>query len=213
VIEADGKVEGRKGGPNAWPVDMLQPRDVYVSNHFGLIKDGPSIGDNVANAIYARSHNGIVYDGAVRDINGLKELPDFIAFYRAYDPSHHYGRIGDEGRPLNSTMVAINSPTRIGGAAVMPGDVVLGRDGGVIFIPPQLAETVVKLSEHTRLRDLFGHQRLREQKYTAGQIDRDWTPQIEADFTQWLKDNADKVPVDRAAVQEYIAERETAAKK
>jgi regulator of RNase E activity RraA len=213
VIEADGKVEGRKGGPNAWPVDMLQPRDVYVSNHFGLIKDGPSIGDNVANAIYARSHNGIVYDGAVRDINGLKELPDFIAFYRAYDPSHHYGRIGDEGRPLNSTMVAINSPTRIGGAAVMPGDVVLGRDGGVIFIPPQLAETVVQLSEHTRLRDLFGHQRLREQKYTAGQIDRDWTPEIEADFTQWLKDNADKVPVDRAAVQEYIAERQKAAKK
>ena len=92
-------------------------------------------------------------------------------------------------------------------------DVVLGRDGGVIFIPPQLAETVVKLSEHTRLRDLFGHQRLREQKYTAGQIDRDWTPQIEADFTQWLKDNADKVPVDHAAVQEYIAEREKAAKK
>src|SRR6201985_991489 len=32
VIEADGKVEGRKGGPNAWPVDMLHPRDVYVYN-------------------------------------------------------------------------------------------------------------------------------------------------------------------------------------
>ena len=56
VIEADGKVEGRKGGPNAWPVDMLQPRDVYVSNHFGLIKDGPSIGDNVANAAPRINH-------------------------------------------------------------------------------------------------------------------------------------------------------------
>ena len=144
VIEADGKVEGRKGGPNAWPVDMLEQRDVYVSDHFGLKVDGPSIGDNVGNAIYARSGNGIVYDGAVRDINGLRELPNFIAFVRYYDPSHHYGRIGDEGRPLNSTMVAINSPTRIGGAAVMPGDVVLGRDGGVMFIPPQLAEQVVQ---------------------------------------------------------------------
>jgi regulator of RNase E activity RraA len=213
VIEADGKVDGRKGGPNAWPVDMLQPRDVYVSDHFGLIKDGPSIGDNVANAIYARSHNGIVYDGAVRDINGLKELPDFLAYYRAYDPSHHYGRIGDEGRPVNSTMIAINSPTRIGEAAAMPGDVVLGRDGGVIFIPPQLAEKVVQQSERTRLRDLFGHQRLREQKYTAGQIDREWTAEIEADFTQWLKDNLGKVPVDRAAVEEYIAERQKAGGK
>ena len=213
VIEADGKVEGRKGGPNAWPVDMLQPRDVYVSDHFGLKVNGPSIGDNVGNAIYARSGNGIVYDGAIRDINGLKELPNFIAFVRAYDPSHHFGRIGDEGRPVNSTMVAINSPTRIGHAAVMPGDVVLGRDGGVIFIPPQLAEKVVQDSEHTRLRDLFGHQRLREQKYTAGQIDREWTSEIDADFNQWMKDNIDKLPVNRAAVQEYIAQRETAAKK
>src|SRR5215471_2118726 len=74
VIEADGKVEGRKGGPNAWPVDMLQQRDVYVSDHFGLKVNGPSIGDNVGNAIYARSGNGIVYDGAIRDINGLKEI-------------------------------------------------------------------------------------------------------------------------------------------
>ncbi|HET7086758.1 MAG TPA: hypothetical protein VFI23_18470 [Rhizomicrobium sp.] len=204
VIEADGKVEGRKGGPNAWPVDMLQPRDVYVSDHFGLKVNGPSIGDNVGNAIYARSGNGIVYDGAIRDINGLKELPNFIAFVRAYDPSHHYGRIGDEGRPVNSTMVAINSPTKIGHAAVMPGDVVLGRDGGVIFIPPQLAQQVVQESEHTRLRDTFGHQRLREQKYTAGQIDRDWTPEIEADFRQWMKDNIDKLPVTHAAVQEYL---------
>ena len=213
VIEADGKAEGRKGGPNAWPVDMLQPRDVYVSDHFGLKVNGASIGDNVGNAIYARSGNGIVYDGAIRDINGLKELPNFIAFVRYYDPSHHFGRIGDEGRPLNSTMTAINSPTRIGHAAVMPGDVVLGRDGGVMFIPPQLAERVVQESERTRLHDIFGHQRLREQKYTAGQIDRDWTPEIEADFTQWMKDNIDKLPISHAAVQEFLDARAKAAKK
>src|SRR5476651_678761 len=138
VIEADGKVEGRKGGPNAWPVDMLQQRDVYVSDHFGLKVDGPSIGDNVGNAIYARTGNGIVYNGAVRDINGLKELPGFTSFVRSYDPSHHFGRLA-EGTQLNSTMVAINSATRIGGVLVMPGDVILGRDGGVFFIPPQLA--------------------------------------------------------------------------
>ena len=78
---------------NAWPVDMLQPRDVYVADHFGLKTDGPSIGDNVGNAIYARSGNGIVYDGAVRDINGLEELPNFISFVRSYDPSHHFGSL------------------------------------------------------------------------------------------------------------------------
>ena len=77
----------------------------------------------------------------------------------------------------------------------MPGDVVLGRDGGVLFIPPQLAEQVVKTSEVVRLRDMFGHERLREGNYTAGQIDTRWTDAIEKDFSQWLRDNIDKLPV------------------
>ena len=80
LIEEQGVQDHRQGAMNAWPVDMLQPRDVYVADHFGLKVDGPSIGDNVGNAIYAKSGNGIVYDGAVRDINGLDELPNFVAF-------------------------------------------------------------------------------------------------------------------------------------
>ncbi len=203
VIEAQGKEDARKGAMNAWPVDMLQKGDVYVADHFGLKKDGPSIGDNVGNAIYARSGNGIVYDGAVRDIEGLKELPNFTSFVRSYDPSHHFGAMATGAR-LNSTMVGINGPTRIGMATVMPGDVVLGRDGGVVFIPPQLAEKVVKQSEITRLRDQFGHKRLAEGNYTAGQIDTRWTEAIEADFTTWLKANQDKLPVKKEVIQEML---------
>jgi regulator of RNase E activity RraA len=204
VIEEQGKKDGRVGGQNAWPVDMLQPRDVYVCDHFELKQDGPSIGDNVGNAIYARSHNGIVYDGAVRDINGLNELDDFVSFVRFYDPSHHFSTLGPR---LNSTMIGINIPVRIGKATVMPGDVVLGRNGGVLFIPPQLAEKVVKTSEITRLRDIFGHQRLREQKYTAGQIDARWSDPIEQDFTGWLKENREKLPVAKEQIDEIIRER------
>src|SRR5438270_506422 len=199
VIEEQGKKDHRLGGQNAWPVDMLQPRDVYVCDHFELKQDGPSIGDNVGNAIYARSGNGIVYNGAVRDIEGLKELPNFVSFVRFYDPSHHFGSLS-AGARLNSTMVGINGPTRIGHALVMPGDVVLGKDGGVLFIPPQLAEKVVKASELTHLRDMFGHQRLREKKYTAGQIDAAWPAPIEADFTSWLEQNRDRLPVPAAQV-------------
>lgn len=203
VIEEQGAKDQRKGAMNAWPVDMLQPRDVYVADHFGLKQDGPSIGDNVGNAIYARSGNGIVYDGAVRDINGLNELPNFTSFVRYYDPSHHFGSLAS-GPRLNSTMVGINGPTRIGHVMVMPGDVVLGRNGGVLFIPPQLAERVVKQSESTRLEDTFGHQRLREKKYTAGQIDARWTPEIEQDYHQWLKENEDHLPVPKAQVEEIL---------
>jgi len=203
VIEAQGKQDQRKGAMNAWPVDMLQKGDVYVADHFGLKKDGPSIGDNVGNAIYARSGNGIVYDGAVRDIEGLKELPNFTSFVRSYDPSHHFGAMATGAR-LNSTMVGINGPTRIGMATVMPGDVVLGRDGGVVFIPPQLAEKVVKQSEITRLRDMFGHKRLAEGTYSAGQIDTRWTDAIENDFTGWLKANQDNLPVKKEVIQEML---------
>ena len=206
VIEAKGRAQGRIGGTNAWPVDMLQPRDVYVSDHFGLKQDGASVGDNVGSAIYARSGNGIVYDGAVRDINGLRQLEHFTSFVRAYDPSHHIGN-ASAGARLNSTMIGINVPIRIGGTFVMPGDVVLGRDGGVIFIPPQLAERVVKSSELTRLRDEFGHERLRARTYTAGQIDGRWTDAIEADFTAWLRQNIDRLPVARAQVEEILKQR------
>jgi len=211
VIEEQGKKDGRIGGQNAWPVDMLQPDDVYVCDHFGLKQDGPSIGDNVGNAIYARSHNGIVYDGAVRDINGLNELEDFVSFVRYYDPSHHFSSLGSSpvaASRLNSTMIGINIRVRIGKATVMPGDVVLGRDGGVLFIPPQLAEQVVQYSEITHLRDLFGHQRLREKKYTAGQIDTTWTAPIEADFTGWLRENIDKLPVARPQIEEILKRRQ-----
>jgi regulator of RNase E activity RraA len=206
LLEEEGAKMHRLGAMNAWPVDMLQKRDVYTCDHFGLKEAGPSIGDNVGNAIYARSGNGIVYDGAVRDINGLDELPDFVAFVRYYDPSHHYGSL-KTGKLLNSTMVSINAPTRIGHVMVMPGDVVLGRNGGVIFIPPQLAEQVVKSSEQTHLRDLFGHQRLQEGRYTAGQIDTRWTDPIEQDYYQWLKQNEDHLPFPKSRIEEILKER------
>ena len=191
MIEEQGRKDGRIGAQNAWPVDMLQPGDVYVCDHFELKEDGPSIGDNVGNSIYAKSGNGIVYNGAVRDIVGLNELENFTSFVRSYHPSHHFPSSGPK---LNSTMVGINCPTRIGKAVAMPGDVVLGRDGGVLFIPPQLAEKVVKTSEIVRLHDLFGHQRLREGKYTPGQIDAQWSDEIERDFSGWLKERIDKLP-------------------
>jgi regulator of RNase E activity RraA len=206
VIEAKGREQGRIGGTNAWPVDMLQPRDVYVSDHFGLKQDGASVGDNVGSAIYARTGNGIVYDGAVRDINGLRQLENFTSFVRSYDPSHHIGN-ASAGARLNSTMIGINVPIRIGGAFVMPGDVVLGRDGGIVFIPPQLAERVVQSSELTRLRDEFGHERLRARVYTAGQIDGRWTDAIEADFTAWLRANIDRLPVARPQIEQILKQR------
>jgi hypothetical protein len=89
----------------------------------------------------------------------------------------------------------------------MPGDVVLGRNGGVIFIPPQLAERVVRESESTHLRDTFGHLRLEQKKYTAGQIDTRWTDAIEQDYRSWLKENEDHLSVPKAQIEEILSEK------
>ena len=137
----------------------------------------PPLAITSATPFIAKTGNGIVYEGPIRDIAGLKEIGGFTSYFRTYHPSHH----NPEGN-LNTTLVGINRPTRIGKVMVMPGDIVLGRDGGVAFIPPHLAEKVVKTSEIIRLRDMFGHLRLREQKYTPGQIDTRWSDELKKTF-------------------------------
>lgn len=201
AIDKRGKAEGKRG-QNSWPVDVLVQGDVYVADQFGAHDGGPTIGDNVGNAIFARSGNGIVYDGALRDIVGLKEIGGFTSFFTSYHPSHH-NQQGD----LNTMLIGINKPTKIRQVTVMAGDVVLGRDGAVSFIPPHLAEQVVITSEIVRLRDMFGHQRLREGVYSAGQIDTRWSDEIERDFSQWLNDHIDELPVPRDQIQEILKNR------
>lgn len=201
AIDARGKKAGKRG-QNSWPVDLLVKGDVYVADQFGAHRNGPTIGDNVGNAIYAKTGNGIVYDGAIRDIEGLKEIGGFTSYFTSYDPSYH-NPPGD----LNTMIIGINQPTRIRTVTVMPGDVVLGKEGIVSFIPPQLAEKVVKTSEIVRLRDAFGHLRLREGKYSAGQIDARWTDDIEKDFSKWLNDHINELPVPKEQIQEILKER------
>ena len=104
-------------------------------------------------------------------------------------------------------IIGINTPTLIRKVTVMPGDVVLGKVGVVVFIPPHLAEKVVKISEIVRLRDMFGHLRLREGKYIAGQIDARWSDDIERDFSKWLNDHINELPVPKEQIQEFLKER------
>jgi regulator of RNase E activity RraA len=201
-IDKRGREQGRSGSQNSWPVDMLKPGDVYVADQFDIYEDGPTVGDNLANAILGNSGNGFIYYGPIRDIAGMKKMKDFVVYYRSYTPTHH-----NPAGKLNTTLVGINQPTRIGDATVMPGDVVLARDGAVLFIPPHLAQRVVETSEVVRLRDMFGHERLREGKYTAGQIDTRWTDAIERDFSQWMEKNAKTLPVSEERVRELLKTR------
>jgi hypothetical protein len=66
---------------------------------------------------------------------------------------------------------------------------------------------VVQSSELTRLRDTFGQERLRARVYTAGQIDGRWIEAIEADFTAWLRQNIDRLPVARPQIEAILEQR------
>jgi regulator of RNase E activity RraA len=192
-----GHLEGRVGAMNSWPIDALQQGDVYVADGFGKIVDGTLIGDNLGNAIYANSGNGVVFDAGSRDMEGLSEIKGFNAFVRGFDPSYL----------MESMLMGINVPIRIGRATVFPGDVVLAKKTGVLFIPAHLAEEVVIRSEFIMLRDMFGHEMLQKGVYTPGQIDGRWTDEIKAAFLEWVKNNPEELPMSREALDDYLKDR------
>jgi regulator of RNase E activity RraA len=177
AINKAAAAEGRVGrGQNSWVIDTLQPGDVLVVDLFGKIDKGTFIGDNLGTSIYAKTKKGVVVDGSVRDLSGILEIEGFHGFVRGFHPTG----IADV------TLVGINVPIRIGGVTVLPGDVVLSDPEGHTFIPPHLAEQVVTSSEDVRFRDDWGHEVLRQGKYTPGQVDAKWTDAMEAEYQAWL---------------------------
>lgn len=176
VIQDQGERDGCIGGQNSWVIDTLNENDTIVIDLFGKVKWGTFAGDNLGNAIYAKSRTGMVIDGGIRDLQRLNEIP-MASYIRGVDPT----AINDV------TLTGINIPIRIGEVTVIPGDVVLGTLAGLVFIPPHLAEQVVVESEDTRMRDAWGHKMLREGQYTPGEIDRAWTPEMTAVFEEWRK--------------------------
>jgi len=198
-VKEQGKLENRaqKGGTNSWPIDILTTGDVYVADGYGKIADGTLIGDNLGNSIYAKSQRGVIFFGSVRDQEGLEEIKGFNGWIKGSDPSYIQQMM----------LTSINAPIRVGRATVLPGDVVLAKKYGVIFIPAYLVEDLVLTSEVTALRDEFGHQRLREKKYLAGQIDSEWSEEIKKDFLNWLSNRPGKLPMSKEELDKYLKER------
>jgi 4-hydroxy-4-methyl-2-oxoglutarate aldolase len=183
VIRAIGKKEGRVGDENSWIIDILQPGDVLVVDLFGKVRYGTIIGDNLGTAIFAKSHNGLIVNGAIRDVTGIQQIAGFQVYTRGVDPS----------ALENVMLTGINVPIRIGDVTVMPGDIAIGDPEGVTFVPPQLAEKMADETEMDHLVDEWGHMMLREGKYTPGQIDARWTKQMVLEFNAWAEKKGSKL--------------------
>ncbi|MEP6755394.1 MAG: RraA family protein [Chthonomonadales bacterium] len=175
VVEDWGHERGSIGLHNSFAIDTLVEGDVIVVDMLGKVKDGTFAGDNLGTAIAQKTKRGAIIDGGVRDVIRMGQIPDLQVFHRGVDAS----AIKDV------TLTSLNGPIHIGGATVLPGDVVLGSISGVIFIPPHMAQLVVEESERIRLEDYWGQTRIREGIYTSGQVDGFWTDAMHADFKAW----------------------------
>lgn len=150
IIEAEAQARGDSQS-NVRVMDLLQPGDVVIVDHYANIVHGVFTGDNLAAAIYARTGKGYVNNGGIRDVEGTEPL-GFPIYFRAPFPGTFPGRM----------LVGINVPIQIGEVTVMPGDVVVGDKEGLTFIPAHLAEKVAEHHEATSLVDEW-----RKEKYLS----------------------------------------------
>ncbi|MFM2145845.1 MAG: hypothetical protein RL732_681 [Bacteroidota bacterium] len=196
-IKDRGKAQGRKGNTNAWPIEVLQKGDVYVAEAFGKIAQGTLIGDNLGTSIFTKTGNGVIFDGAARDLSGLAKIPGFNAYVRDFHPSF-----------LEDVVLAgLNTPIRVGRAIVMPGDLVLSEREGVLFIPAHLAEKVIATAEFISVRDRFSKDMLTSGTYNAGQIDNQWTEEIKNSFLDWISKHPNEPQIRRAELEKFLEKR------
>ena len=137
------------GGFNAQKraFDTLKPGDVLVIEARGEAATG-TVGDILALRAQVLGAAGIVTDGGIRDIAAVSALG-----IPAYSQGGHPAVLGRRHVPWD-----LDITVACGGAAVQPGDVIVGDDDGVLVIPPYLVDEVVEAalaqeSEETYIAD------------------------------------------------------------
>ena len=179
VMFGVGAAEGRKGNYNQWVIDELTDGDVVVADMYDKIYKGTFVGGNLTTAIKAKTKTGgAVIWGGVRDVEQMKQVGDVQVYYRGIDPT-----------PIRDfIMKDYNGVTRIGKATVLPGDIVFGGGGGVLFIPSHLVAEVVDGAAKTHVKDDFGFEMIAQNKFTTAQIDRaTWTEEMLDMLVEWIK--------------------------
>ena len=131
--EGEPNPEARRRSAEVVLIESLGPGDFFCVDALGVTTAG-IIGDILSARIKARGAVAAVIHGAVRDAPYIKEvgLPVFAA---ATHPSH-------SGRDL--VAVDYDRPIDMAGVQVLPGDVLLADDEGIIAMPLDLAEYIAE---------------------------------------------------------------------
>jgi len=114
-------------------LQVAEPGDIVVVNTCGNTTSAV-FGELMCHTAAAKKLGGIVVDGAIRDVDGIRRL-GMPAFSRTVSP----GACDKDGPG------EINIPIACGNTVVMPGDIVVGDDDGVTVVPRDVAENVLPL--------------------------------------------------------------------
>ncbi len=109
-----------------------QPGDIMVIDSMGA-PDTAQLGEIIVSEAKRRGITGMVIDGLIRDCDGIRKM-DFTIFSRGSVP-----RVAGA-----SKLGEVNVPVSCGGIVVMPGDVIVGDEDGVVVVPRRKAEVVLK---------------------------------------------------------------------
>jgi len=108
------------------------------------------VGDMFTRRVQNREGTGIVVDGVVRDLSAIKTvgLPVYCR--------------GSHGAGINRELmsVGVNQPIQVGGVPVIPGDVLLGDEDGLVVIPPTEVTALVEHCIEHDLREEFIREKL-----------------------------------------------------
>lgn len=140
LVPADGRTSTRHLGTAA--VEAAGPGRVIVIDH--AAREQPAgWGGILSLAAKTKGVEGIVCDGAVRDIDESREM-GFPVFARSTVSITARGRVIEDD---------FNVPVHIGGVSVEPGDLVLADGSGICFIPGARAEEVLEAAEMIAARE------------------------------------------------------------